>query len=37
MWQAVRTAILEVLDNTTIADLAERERAALSGGTRYVI
>lgn len=37
MWAAVRTAILEVLDNTTIADLAERERAALSGGTRYVI
>jgi DNA-binding IscR family transcriptional regulator len=37
MWQAVRTAILEVLDNTTIADLAERERAAQSGGTRYVI
>ena len=37
MWQAVRTAILDVLDNTTIADLAERERAAQSGGTRYVI
>lgn len=37
MWEAVRKAILDVLDNTTIADLAERERAALSGGTRYVI
>lgn len=37
MWQAVRTAILSVLDNTTIADLAERERAAQSTGTRYVI
>ncbi|MDO8616692.1 MAG: Rrf2 family transcriptional regulator [Dehalococcoidia bacterium] len=37
MWQAVREAILGVLDNTTIGDLAERERAAQAGGTRYVI
>ena len=37
MWQAVRKAILDVLDNTTIADLAETERSARAGGTRYVI
>ncbi len=37
MWEAVRDAILQVLDNTTIGDLAERERAVQSGGTRYVI
>jgi Rrf2 family protein len=37
MWAEVRDAILAVLDNTTIADLAERERAAQSGGARYVI
>ena len=37
MWQAVREAILNVLDNTTIGDLAERERAAQAGSTRYVI
>ncbi len=37
MWQAVREAILNVLDSTTIADLAERDRAITPAGTRYVI
>ncbi len=37
MWEAVRDAILSVLENTTIGDLAERERAVQSGGTRYHI
>ena len=37
MWQAVREAILDVLENTTIADLAERDRAVSAGGARYVI
>ena len=37
MWQAVREAILGVLDNTTIADLAEKDRAVSAGGARYVI
>ena len=37
MWQDVRSAILGVLDNTTIGDLAERDRALSSGGARYVI
>ena len=37
MWQAVREAILGVLDGTTIADLAERDRVLAPGGTRYVI
>ena len=37
MWQAVREAILAVLENTTIADLAERDRAVSAGGARYVI
>jgi len=37
MWHAVRDAILNVLDRTTIADLAERDRALATGGTRYVI
>jgi Rrf2 family protein len=37
MWQAVREAILGVLDNTTVADLAERDRAVGAGGARYVI
>ena len=37
MWSAVREAILGVLCGTTIGDLAERERAAQSGGVRYVI
>jgi Rrf2 family protein len=37
MWSAVRDAILGVLDNTTIADLAEREKLAQPVGTRYVI
>jgi len=37
MWQAVRDAILGVLDNTTISDLAERDRAVSAGGARYVI
>ena len=33
----VREAILGVLDNTTIGDLAERDRALQPTGTRYVI
>src|SRR2546425_8663432 len=37
MWQAVREAIMGVLENTTIGDLAERERAGQSGGMRYVV
>lgn len=37
MWQAVREGILDVLENTTVADLAARDRAAAPGGTRYVI
>ena len=37
MWEAVREAILGVLDNTTIADLAKRDRAVSEGGARYVI
>jgi Rrf2 family protein len=37
MWHDVREAILGVLDNTTIADLAERDRAAHAVGTSYVI
>ena len=37
MWQAVRLAILGVLDSTTIADLAEKDRALTRGGARYVI
>jgi Rrf2 family protein len=37
MWQAVREAILGVLENTTVADLAAKDRAVTAGGTRYVI
>ena len=37
MWSEVRDAILGVLDNTTIADLAEREKLAQPVGTRYMI
>jgi Rrf2 family protein len=37
MWAAVRDAILGVLTNTTIADLAERDRVAQPAGTRYII
>lgn len=37
MWQTVREAILGVLDNTTIGDLAERDRVVQPGGTRYMI
>ncbi len=37
MWLNVRDAILGVLDNTTIADLAARDRALQPGGARYVI
>ena len=37
MWRDVRDAILGVLDNTTIAELAERDRALQPTGTRYVI
>jgi Rrf2 family transcriptional regulator, cysteine metabolism repressor len=37
MWRDVRDAILGVLDNTTLADLATRDRALQPTGTRYVI
>lgn len=37
MWSDVREAVLGVLENTTIADLAERDRAAQVGTARYVI
>ena len=37
MWEAVQEAILGVLDNTTIADLAEKDRAISAGGARYAI
>ena len=37
MWQAVREAILGVLENATIADLAERDLALNAGSARYVI
>ncbi len=37
MWQTVREAILNVLDSTTIGDLAERDRVVQPGGTRYMI
>ncbi len=37
MWEAVQEAILGVLDNTTIADLAEKDRAISAGGVRYAI
>jgi Rrf2 family protein len=37
MWRDVREAILGVLDNTTVADLARRDRALQPTGTRYVI
>jgi Rrf2 family protein len=37
MWREVRDAILGVLDNTTVADLAARDRALQPTGTRYVI
>ena len=37
LWIEVRSAILKVLEGTTIADLADKElQAALSGG-RYAI
>ena len=37
MWETVREAILNVLDNTTIADLAVCDRARVPAGTRYMI
>ena len=37
MWEAVRQAILNVLDNTTIAELAERDRVVQPGSARYMI
>lgn len=37
MWADVRDAVVHVLDNVTIADLAERERAAQPAGSRYII
>lgn len=37
MWAAVKDAVLGVLDNVTIGDLAERDRAAQPVGARYSI
>ena len=37
MWQAVKDGILGVLENTSIGDLAEKDRAVSAGGARYVI
>lgn len=37
MWEAVRDAILGVLENTSIGELAENDRAVSAGGARYVI
>lgn len=37
MWSDVRDAILGVLEKTTIAELAERDRAAQPAGARYNI
>lgn len=37
MWAAVREAIIGVLGTTTIAELAERDRAAQPAGARYSI
>lgn len=37
MWVHVRDAILNVLESTTLADLAERDRKLGVGGGRYMI
>lgn len=37
MWAQVREAVLRVLDSTTIADLAAKDRQAAAGGGRYRI
>ena len=37
MWAAVRDAVLGVLDTTSIADLAQRDRAVQPVGARYNI
>lgn len=37
MWAEVRDAVLAVLNRTTVADLAERDRAVQAGAARYVI
>ncbi len=37
MWDQVRLAILQVLNDTNIADLAKRDREVQSGAARYVI
>jgi Rrf2 family protein len=37
MWAAVRDAVVSVLANTTIADLAARDRLAQPAGARYNI
>jgi Rrf2 family protein len=37
MWEEVQSAVLEVLNRVTIAELAERERAVQAGTMRYVI
>jgi Rrf2 family protein len=37
MWADVRAAVLGVLENVTIAELAERDRAIQPVGARYII
>lgn len=37
MWADVRDAVLGVLNNVTIADLALRDRSAQPAGARYII
>jgi Rrf2 family protein len=37
MWADVRDAVLGVLNNVTIADLAQRDRSAQPAGARYII
>ena len=37
MWSDVRDAVLGVLNSVSIADLAERDRAAQPVGSRYII
>ena len=37
MWDQVRLAILQVLNDTNIADLAERDREVKAGAARYMI
>ena len=37
MWQAVRDAVVNILDSTTIADLAAKDREVAPAGGRYMI